>query len=155
MIIRLADPADPLVRPLIETHLAHSQTAAPQASDHSIDVQALGAPDIRFWAAFDGPDAIGCCALKPLPDGTSEIKSVHVAAAARRRGVAQALMQHLITQARQDNIAELVLETGSNDEYAAARGLYENLGFLTCPPIFGYVADPNSIFMRLPLDPDR
>lgn len=141
------------MRPLIDAHLAHSWDATPQTSNHTFDVDALNVPDIRLWAAFDGLIVLGCGALKSLPDGTAEVKSVHVAAAARKRGVARALMDHMILLARDEKCAALVLETGTMEEYAAARVLYEKLGFSYCAPIYGYEADPNSAFMRLALDP--
>ncbi|MCF6233070.1 MAG: GNAT family N-acetyltransferase [Rhodobacteraceae bacterium] len=96
---------------------------------------------------------VACGALKSLPDGTTEVKSVHVDALARGRGLARVLMVHLVGTAKSDGYSALVLETGTMDEYSAARGLYEALGFVYCDPIFGYGPASNSAFMRLPLDP--
>jgi len=83
----------------------------------------------------------------------AEVKSVHVLSSARGRGVAHALMRHLIAVAQSDGLRALVLETGSSQDFAAARRLYQGLGFTYCGPIPGYVADPNSVFLRLGLDP--
>ncbi len=141
--------------PLIGAHLAHGRAATAQSSDHTLGVQALNAPDIRFWGLFTGGIAVGCGALKALPDATSEVKSVHIAQSARGRGLARRLMRHLIEIARQEGRTALVLETGSNRAYASARGLYASLGFTNCGPIPGYGPDPNSCFLCLPLDPAR
>jgi len=62
-------------------------------------------------------------------------------------------MAHMITVARDDGVDALVLETGHSEAYAPARRLYETLGFVYCGPIPGYEPDPNSVFMRLGLDP--
>ena len=42
---------------------------------------------------------------------------------------------------------DLWLETGSRDASAAARRLYERVGFTYCPPFGSYVEDPESVFM--------
>ena len=152
--IRLADPGAEDVRPLIEAHLAHSQDAGPDESNHTMGADALRAPDIRFWVLYEGETPLGCGALKALADGTAEVKSVHVSSAARGRGLARDLMAHLEQDARESGATALVLETGAEhlDEYRAARKLYEALGYSYCGPIFGYEADPNSAFMRLDLN---
>ncbi len=155
--IREADPGSKDLRPIVEAHLAHSWEATPQTSNHTLDVDALREPGIRFWALYEGEVALGCGALKTLPDGTAEVKSVHVLAAARGRGLAREIMTHLADLARGQGVSALVLETGAAhlSEYDAARKLYEALGYSYCGPIYGYKDDPNSAFMRLGLEPDQ
>nr|WP_174840318.1 MULTISPECIES: GNAT family N-acetyltransferase [unclassified Ruegeria] len=135
--------------------MAHSWDATPQTSNHTLDVEALREPGIRFWALYEGNTALGCGALKTLPDGTAEVKSVHVVAAARGRGLARVMMTHLADLAQREGLSALVLETGAAHlpEYDAARKLYEALGYSYCDPIYGYAPDPNSAFMRLALEP--
>ncbi len=151
--IRQADPGAKDLRPIILAHLAHSWDATPQTSNHTLDIDALREPGIRFWALYEAGKPLGCGALKALPDGTAEVKSVHVVAAARGRGLARVIMNHLADLARAEGVSALVLETGANhlSEYDAARKLYETLGYSYCGPIYGYDADPNSAFMRLDL----
>ncbi len=151
--IRQADPGAKDLRPIIQAHLAHSWDATPQTSNHTLDIDALREPGIRFWAIYEAGKPLGCGALKALPDGTAEVKSVHVVAAARGRGLARVIMNHLADLARAEGVSALVLETGSHhlSEYDAARKLYETLGYSYCGPIYGYDADPNSAFMRLDL----
>ena len=153
--IKRCDPGDAVARPLVEAHLAHSYSTTPQTSNHTMDVQALREPDIRFWTLSDKRGVVGCGALKSLPDGTTEVKSVHIASVARGRGLGRVMMAHLIGAARLEGAGALVLETGTMPEYSAARGLYAALGFEHCGPIYGYNLDPNSAFMRLPLDPTK
>ncbi len=153
--IREADPGAKDLRPIIQAHLAHSWEATPQTSNHTLDIDALREPGIRFWALYEENRPLGCGALKVLPDGTAEVKSVHVIAAARGRGLARVIMTHLADMAQTEGISALVLETGAEHltVYDAARKLYETLGYSYCGPIYGYDPDPNSAFMRLDLVP--
>ncbi|WP_420585068.1 GNAT family N-acetyltransferase [Ruegeria sp.] len=153
--IREADPTSDALRPVVEAHFAHSETAGPAESNHTMDAEALAGPGIRFWAMCEGGQPIGCGALKALPDGTAEVKSVHILEQVRGRGLARRMMEHLAQLARSEGILALVLETGAAHlpEYDAARKLYERLGYSYCGPIFGYEPDPNSAFMRLNLEP--
>lgn len=155
MEFRRVDPGSDDLRDLIAAHLEHGAAATGEASNHTMGVQDLRQPGIGFWALYDGDRPVGCGALKPLPDGSAEVKSVHVARAARGRGLARCIMQHLAETARADGHVALVLETGSDrvPAYDAARALYETLGYEYCGPIPGYAPDPNSVFMRLGLDP--
>ncbi|WP_425043078.1 GNAT family N-acetyltransferase [Primorskyibacter sp. S87] len=149
--IRVADPRSEDLRPLLAAHLSHSQDAGPQESNHTLDIADLCQPKIRLWVAYEAGSPVACGALKTLPDNTLEVKSVHVAKAARGRGLARQLMEHLHGVAEMAGADALVLETGANHlpEYTAARALYESLGYAYCGPIFGYEPDPNSAFMRL------
>ncbi|SMO56182.1 GNAT family N-acetyltransferase [Ruegeria faecimaris] len=153
--IREADPTSDALRPVVEAHFAHSETAGPAESNHTMDASALAGPGMRFWALYEGNKVLGCGALKALPDGTAEVKSVHILATARGRGLARVMMTHLADHARVEGTSALVLETGADhlSYYDAARRLYEALGYSYCGPIYGYEADPNSAFMRLDLKP--
>lgn len=151
--IRPTDPAHPAIRPLLEAHLAHtSETSAPEAC-HALDLAGLQVPEIQFFAAFEGETALGCGALKDLGEGQREVKSVHVAAAARGRGIAKALMLALHDKARASGATEILLETGSDllPPFDAARALYERLGYTYCAAFGDYAPHPESAFMRLAL----
>lgn len=153
--IRREDPETPDLALLLEAHFAHGAAASPAESNHTLDAAGLKGPGLRFWVLREAGKPLACGALKDLPDGTAEVKSVHVAQAARGRGLARIMMQHLEAQARAAGAAALVLETGSElcPGYDAARRLYEALGYGYCGPIHGYAEDPMSVFMRLGLEP--
>lgn len=153
--IREVDPTSDAMRPVVEAHFAHSQSAGPAESNHTMNGADLRGLGIRFWAMFDGEQPVGCGALKALPNGTAEVKSVHIISEARGRGLARVMMDHLASTARENGVLALVLETGAAHlpGYDAARKLYETLGYSYCGPIHGYSADPNSAFMRLALEP--
>mgnify|MGYP005996358087 CR=1 FL=1 len=151
--IRWADPSAEDLRPVVNAHLAHSQDAGPEESNHTMGVEGLQGPDMQFWALYDNGEPLACGALKRLSDGSAEVKSVHVVEAARGRGLARKMMTFFEETARQNKVTALVLETGADHltDYDAARRLYERLGYEYCGPIPGYEPDPNSAFMRLDL----
>ena len=114
---------------------------------HALDLEGLRAPDVTFWAAWDGDVLLGVGALKRLSNDGAEIKSMHTVADRRRGGVGSAMLLHIIEAARAMGISRLSLETGSWDYFVPARELYRKHGFVECPPFGEYVADPNSVFM--------
>lgn len=67
-----------------------------------------------------------------------EVKRMYVAAGARGRGYARAMLAHLEDTARQAGARWLLLETGSKQPEAVA--LYRSCGYQPVPP-FGYYAD--------------
>jgi putative acetyltransferase len=155
MIIREDDLSGPEIAALLKVHLDHMHATSPPESTHALDLDGLRVPEITLWTLWDGATLLGCGALKELDAGHGEIKSMHTAAAARGRGVARRLLQHIIETARQRGYRRLSLETGSTAEFAAAQGLYRGFGFQDCGPFAGYVLDPFSVFMTLELDAAR
>lgn len=141
------DFSDARVVALLHRHFTENRAVTPAGSAHVLDLSAMQVPEIRFWTIWEGEDLLGMGALKRLPDGTGEIKSMRTVDAAKRRGVASAMLGHIIAAARADGLAGLYLETGSFEYFAPARALYARHGFTECPPFQGYAPDPNSTFM--------
>ncbi len=94
---------------------------------------------------------VGMGAFKRIDATHAEIKSMHVLAENRGRGLSKRMLDHLIAEARVDGIRRLSLETGVQPTFIAARALYAKAGFVPCPPFEGYVEDPNSVFLTLDL----
>jgi len=151
MQIRKGGLDDPQVIALLKTHLEQSHAESPPESVHALDVSALKAPQIRFFSAWDGETLLGMGAWKRLGDidgsGHGEVKSMHTARAARGRGIATALLRHIMEDAKAHGIARLSLETGSMEYFRPAHALYTRHGFVECAPFAGYAPDPNSVFM--------
>ena len=105
----------------------------------------------RFFAVLDGDEGIAMGALKRLSGPHGEIKSMHVRKDHRGGGLADQVLQHLLSVAREDALERVSLETGSQDVFFPARNFYARHGFSTCPPFEGYAPDPNSVFMTLRL----
>ena len=150
-----ADPCAPALRPLVERHLADMRAASPPGSSHALGPAALAGPGMRFLALEEGGAVLGFGALKRLsPEygtGHGELKSMHVLAAARGRGLGRALLRALMALARDEGMARLSLETGVQPAYAAAVALYRAEGFVDCPPFADYRPDPASLFLTLRL----
>ena len=76
---------------------------------------------------------------------------MHTAEAARRQGVARAMVEHLVAVARARRYRRVSLETGTVDGFAAARALYAAEGFLSCGPFGDYRPTADNTFMTLAL----
>ena len=118
---------------------------------HALDLAALRKPGITFWSAWDGAELLGCGALKELAPGHGEIKSMRTATPHLRKGVAAAILHHILEEAGRRSYRRLSLETGSGDAFAPALSLYARFGFQPCDPFADYVLDPHSVFMTLEL----
>ncbi len=147
MEIREDDLAGPQILALLREHLEHMHEITPPGSVHALDVDRLRAPNITFWSAWDGPDLLGCGALKELDPTSGEIKSMRTPAIHCRKGIAASLLEHIIEVARQRGYTHLYLETGAFPAFAPARALYERYGFKYRGPFGDYTDDPNSSFM--------
>lgn len=132
---------------LMERHTADMHVDTPPESIHMLDASALDRPDIAFFVLRDAGTPLAMGAYKRINAGHAEIKSMHVLAEARGRGLSKAVLDHLIASAKSNGIRRLSLETGSQPMFLPARRLYERAGFSECPPFEGYVEDPNSVFM--------
>ena len=156
MKIAIDSPARDDVSRLLDEHLTDMFATSPAESVHALDHSALLAPTITFWTARDDDDTLlGCGALSELQPGTEaregEIKSMRTAAHARGRGVASALLDAVLGEARRREYTRVSLETGPQDYFASARRLYARHGFTECGPFGSYTLDPYSVFMTLEL----
>ena len=128
------------VAALLARHVAFTRDNSPPGACFTLDIDALKAPGVTFWSACAGEDVLGCVALKAghLGPGHGELKSLHVAEAARGRGVGARLIAKVIGHARGEGLVRLSLETGRSDGFAPSRRLYEDMGFEACPAFGPY-----------------
>ena len=152
MEVRPVDPTQAAVARLIRAQMAHGDAHYPAESNHHLRPEDLSGSGVDLFGAWDGEALLGIAGLKPLGDGHGEVKSMHVAKAARGRGVGAALLGALIREARTRGYLRLSLETGSREASAAARRLYARHGFDPAPPFGDYAPDPESVFMTRALD---
>ena len=132
---------------LIDFHLSEMHRWSPPEFVHAMPRERLSRPDMAFFSAWRGDDLAGCGALKQLAPDHGEIKSMRVAPAFLRRGVGEAILLHLIEQARARGQVRLSLETGRPEEFLAARSLYAKHGFDECAPFGDYCDDGFSLCM--------
>jgi putative acetyltransferase len=147
MDIRVDDLSGPEIAALLSEHLRSMYLHSPPESVHALDLERLRAPDITMWTVWEERELLGCGALKELERDHGEIKSMRTATRYLRKGVASALMRHLLAEARRRSYRRLSLETGSMAAFAPARELYRRFGFRPCGPFGEYREDPNSVFM--------
>jgi putative acetyltransferase len=104
---------------------------------HGLALEALFQPHIRFFLARLHGAAIGCGGMA-LFDDFVEVKRMYVRETARGRGVAQAILTRIETEARLAGFVVLRLETG--ERQTAALRLYARAGFRPCAAFGDYVA---------------
>ncbi len=144
---RLDDLSGSDIKELLRRHLDTMAEHSPPESRHALDLSGLRAADVTFWSIWEGEELVGCGALKELDPEHGEIKSMHTAKALRGQGIAAAMLEHILEEARGRGYRRLSLETGSMAAFAPAHALYSKYGFTDCPPFADYREDPNSIFM--------
>ena len=147
MDIKRDDLSGSEIQALLVEHLRSMLSISPPESVHALDLTGLRQPEITFWTAWSGGELLGCGALKELDSWHGEIKSMRTATTHLRKGVARALLEHILNEAVNLGYKRLSLETGAQGAFEPARRLYESFGFRLCPPFAGYREDPNSVFM--------
>jgi putative acetyltransferase len=151
MRIEADDLSGPQVQALLGEHLQSMRELSPAQSVHALDLDKLRQPGVSFWTAWEGQSLVGCGALKALSPLHGEIKSMRTPVSLRRRGAGRAMLQHILTTARQRGFERLSLETGTAPAFLPAHRLYESAGFTHCGPFGDYVEDPHSLFMTIVL----
>ncbi len=106
----------------------------------------LLAADTPFFVAWLDGEPVGCGAYRPLGEAIAEIKRMYVVPAARRKGIAQAILQKIEQAVREAGYLVARLETGTAQTEAIA--LYEKVGYVRIPCWPPYDALPISICME-------
>ncbi len=149
--IELDDLSDGNIIRLLASHRQDMLTHSPAESVHALDSSELFAPELSFWRASIDDTFAACAGLKQLDADSGEVKSMKTVKNFTRLGLAKALLQHVIYEARARDYCCLYLETGTMDAFIPARNLYQQMGFEVCQPFADYTPDPNSVCMRLAL----
>ena len=145
------DLTHPAVVALVEVHLRAAFENSPPGAVFALDLSGLRADDVTLWTAWEGETLLGMGALKALDAEHGELKSMRTAPGKQRRGVARAMLAHLVAEARARGYRRLSLETGSNAPFAAARALYAGAGFVECGPFGDYKDGAFSRYFTLAL----
>ncbi|RDW73393.1 hypothetical protein BP6252_07300 [Coleophoma cylindrospora] len=151
MIIAQDDISRPDITALLEAHFT-ALFVSIKANIRLLDVSALRHPSITIFTARNpaSEELMGCTALKQISPIRGELKSMRTAAGHQRKGVAGALIRHILSVAKLRAYQEVILETGALEEFAPARALYARYGFVTCDGFEGYDNTPSeakSVFM--------
>lgn len=140
-----ANPKDTAPAGLLAQSHALMNEMFPADACHYLDLDALCAENIRFFAAREGSDVLGTGALA-IMDGYGEVKSMFTAQSGRGKGVAAAVLRMVEDTARDEGLPILRLETGTGLD--AAHRLYGRFGFEICGPFGSYAESPYSVFME-------
>ena len=101
-------------------------------------------PRATFVVAWEEGKALGCGALRPMPDTrVGEIKRMFVRPSARGRGISRLILAKLESLAVEYAYQSLCLETGVRQPTAIA--LYKSAGFEPIPCYGEYAKNPYSV----------
>lgn len=145
LIVSQGDPRDPAVVKLLEASHALMNDLFPADGCHYLEIDDLCVPEITFLKVTEGDQIVGCGALSNKTT-YGELKSMFVDPAARGKGAANTLLNHITKLARDLNLNTLRLETG--EALGAAIKLYEKHGFTRRGPFGDYTDHPDSTFME-------
>ena len=139
---------------LLKGHLDHMAMLSPPDTVHTLDLESVRVPEVTFWTMWDGPDLLGCGALKELDPTFAEIKSMRTAPEHRGKGVAERLVKHILDVARQRGYQRISLETGTHADFQPAHRLYKRFGFDYGDAFADYAITEHNVCMTLELARD-
>lgn len=151
MDIRPDDLSSPATQALLRLHLSGMHANSPPGHVFALDLSGLKASNVTVWSAWNGADICGIGALKQLDANAGEIKSMRTHPDYLRRGVAAALLEHMIDEARLRGLRRLSLETGSGDSFEPALALYRRRGFVNGEAFSDYQKSDFNQFLHLQL----
>ncbi|MBA2935590.1 GNAT family N-acetyltransferase [Sphingomonas sp. CGMCC 1.13654] len=137
-------------RALLALHLSGMHANSPAGNVFALDLSGLTMPEVTVWGVWDGETLVGIGALKTLGDG-GELKSMRTHPDHLRRGVAAALLDHIVAESRRRGFARLSLETGSGAAFDPALALYRRRGFVDGDAFGDYVKTGFNQFLHLAL----
>ncbi len=152
MHIREDDLTSAETQALLRLHMSGMVANSPPGHVFALDLSGLKVPGVTVWSAWEDDEILGVGALRQLDSVTGEVKSMRTHPDHLRRGVAAAILEHLIAQARARGLQRLSLETGSGPAFEAAVQLYRKRGFVNGGSFGDYVASDFNQFLHLQLD---
>lgn len=152
LAIGVDDPRAQDVRELLAIHLGFSRAVTPVEYSFALDVDQLVDPGITLFTARRDGRLVGIAALKQIDETHGELKSMHTREAERGRGVGRALVEHILGFAREAGYRRVSLETGTTEDFVAARTLYVCLGFESGAAFADYRPSPYNTFMTMSLE---
>jgi predicted N-acetyltransferase YhbS len=83
------------------------------------------------FCAVENGEVVGCVSLRPVADGSLQLKQMAVRGERRLKGIGAALVAHAEAWARERGVAEMMMHAR-----IGAEGFYARLGYRTEGPIF-------------------
>lgn len=132
---------------LLALHLEEMHRLSPPCKVHAMPVERLREPDVTFYSAWDGDNLAAVGALREMDATRGELKSMRATPGYRGKGAGEAILLHLIGEARRRGYSWLGLETGRPAAYLPAQNLYRKHGFADCEDFGDYLGDEFSMCM--------
>lgn len=149
LTIRRDDLSGEDVRSLLAIHLAGMAENTPPEHVFALDLSGLRTPDITVWTARDDGVLAGIGALKALGGAAGELKSMRTHPDYLRKGVAAALLDHILDEAATRGYRRVSLETGVGESFEPAVALYRKRGFVSGEAFGDYQASAFNQFLHL------
>lgn len=127
------------------------RAGSPPGLSFALDLEGLRDPGVSLWTAWSGEEVLGMAALKRIDEGQGEVKSMRTHPKHLRQGVASALLDHLIDEARARGLRRLSLETGAGPAFEPALALYRARGFAPGEAFGDYQPSAFNQFLHLRL----
>jgi len=106
--IAVEDPGTQDVRELLQVHLNFCREVTPTEHSFALDIDKFREPGITLFGARENGVLLGVGALKDLRNGEAELKSMHTLKAARGKGIATAMVAHLLAYAKAEGFGEYI-----------------------------------------------
>lgn len=139
------------VRALLAIHLAGMAENTLPEHVFALDLSGLRTSDVTVWTLRDDGVLAGFGALRALGDGSGEVKSMRTHPDHLRKGVAAALLDHILDEAATRGYHRVSLETGVGSSFEPALALYRKRGFTNGAAFGDYQASPYNQFLHLTL----
>jgi GNAT superfamily N-acetyltransferase len=131
--VKRVDPDTPEAGPLL---VAYFRELRERLAPESVEVKARWPDDFRGARAAvvlgsQAGHAVGCAGLRPLEEGTLELKHFFLAPQVRGRGLGRVMLSGVEDVARQLGARRIVLDTAA--PLLEAAGLYRSAGYRDIP----------------------
>lgn len=140
------------VQALIALHLSGMHEHSPACKVHALPLEKLREPAVTFYSAWAGDSLAAIGALKRIDAMRGELKSMRAAPEWRGKGAGEAILRHLLAEAKARGYRWVGLETGRGEAFEPALGLYRKHGFEPCEAFADYVLDDFSQCLGLRID---
>ena len=151
MRIELDDLSRPEIAELLKEHLASMFLVTPPESVHALPIEKLRSPKVTFWSAWENGELLGCGALQELDPQHGEVKAMRTVSRHLRKGVARAILDHIIKEAKRRGLSAPEPGDGFYGGIRTGPPTLCGAGFVCCEPFAYYRHDPKSVFMTMKL----
>jgi putative acetyltransferase len=150
--IAIETPLQDDVRGLVAKLNDHLLPLSPLEFQFKMTVEQMAEAHTTLFVARDeAGKAVGMGALKVHSAALGEVKRMFTDPEVRGQRIGSALLEAIVSLAREKGLPTLMLETGTGPGMAEAHRLYTRSGFVTRGPFLDYPDSEWSAFFEMPL----